>query len=390
MKTCGIICEYNPFHKGHEYQIRKIREMGYERIVAIMSGNLVQRGEIAITDKWSRAKSALYGGADLVCEIPSPFSMSYAENFAKAGVFIATNLGCDALCFGSESGSVEKLTEIGENLKSPLIDDKIKAGLKSGLSFTSARAKGYEELFGECPELNNPNDILGIEYISAINKSGSKIKPITVKREGAEHDSNITSGNIASASHIRSLIESNKLDEATRYIPKETAFILKECAYKGKIAKSSNIENSILSKLRTLSAGDISSVAGVGDGLDFRIYNAARKATTYQELVELIKTKRYTMARIKRALLSCYFEIKPEFENSLPEYIRILGMTVRGEEIIKSAKSNVPIVIRASELKENKMFNEECRITDLYVLSFEKPYPCGNELTTPIIKINNQ
>lgn len=387
MKTCGIISEYNPFHNGHELQIKKIREMGYEKVVAIMSGNLVQRGEIAICDKWARAKAALYGGADLVVEIPSPYSMSYAENFAKAGVFIAENLGCDALCFGSECGSVERLYEIQNNLKSPLLDEKIKAKLKLGLSFSAARYQAYKETFGECGELENPNDILGIEYISAIVNFGAKIKPITIKRVGAEHDGETPIGNIASASYIRTKINKNSLEEAAKYIPKETAFILKECAFKGKIANSQNIENSILAKLRTMSAAEISSYAGVGDGLDFRIFNAARKATSYAELLELVKTKRFTMARIKRALLSCYFEIKPEFERTLPEYIRVLGIREGGEEIIKSASGKLPIVIRSSELKGNKLFDEECRITDLYSLSFNKPNPCGIEFTTPVVKI---
>lgn len=387
MKTCAIICEYNPFHNGHAYQISEARALGYEKIVAIMSGNLVQRGETAICDKFIRAKTALMGGADLVVEIPSLFAMSYAENFANAGVYIANELGVDALVFGSECGEVKKLESISDNLKSSELDTEIKSGLKLGLSYSAARSLAYSKLFGECPELQNPNDILGIEYISAIKKQGGKIKPICIKRKSVEHDSAVGVDGFASASLIRELIKAENWSEVEKFVPKHTAFILKDCWIKGKISNIDNIGNAILSKIRTATAAEITKISGISDGLDFRLYNASKKASNLAELLEMTKTKRFTLARIKRAVLSYYFGLTYSAEK--PEYIRVLGFNGKGEELLKdrASKTSIPLVFRATALKENVMFETECKATDLYVLSYNKPGICGTELTNMIVKI---
>ncbi|MBR5451523.1 MAG: nucleotidyltransferase [Clostridia bacterium] len=387
MKTCAIICEYNPFHNGHAYQIAAARELGFEKVVAIMSGNLVQRGETAICDKFSRAKMALMGGADLVVEIPSLFSMAYAEKFANAGVFIANELGCDALVFGSECGYAKKLEAIADNLKSSELDELIKKGLKLGLSYSASRSEAYNQLFGNCPELQNPNDILGIEYISAIKSQNADIEPICIKRKGVEHDASSGVDGFASASYIRELIKNENWNEVEKYLPKHSAFILKDCWNKGKISNIDNIQNAILSKIRTASAAEITKIPGVSDGLEFRLYNAARKASNLDQLLELTKTKRFTLARIKRAILSYYFGLTDDAEK--PEYIRVLGFNGKGEELLKgiAGKSNVPIVFRATALKDSKSFQAECKATDLYVLSYNKPGICGTEMTSMIIKV---
>ncbi len=388
MKTSAIICEYNPFHNGHAYQICKAKELGAEKIIAIMSGNLVQRGEPAICDKFSRAKTALMGGADLVVELPSVFSMSNAESFAKAGVFIANELGADSLIFGSECGDIKKLTRISENLSSPSLDEIIKTELKKGNSYSAARCTAYELIFGECPELKNSNDILGVEYISAIKTLSADIEPVCIKRNSVQHDSGNAVGEFASASHIRDLIREGKLDEAEKYIPKQTAFMLRENLLKGKISDIKNIEAALLSKIRTATAKEISSIPDIADGLDFRLYNASRKASSFDELINMTKTKCFTMARIKRAVLSFYFGIEKNGSKH-PEYIRVLGLNSNGEKIIKSVwgKTAVPIVMRGIELKDNEMFKKECNITDLYSLSYKKPAPCGSELTSRVGKI---
>lgn len=387
MKTCAIICEYNPFHNGHAYQIAEARALGYEKIVAIMSGNLVQRGETAICDKFSRAKMALIGGADLVVEIPSVFAMSYAESFANAGIYIANELQVDALIFGSECGDVKKLETIADNLKSNELDIEIKSGLKLGLSYSAARSLAYNKLFGECVELQNPNDILGIEYISAIKRQGSRIEPVCIKRKSVEHDSDIGIDGFASASHIRELIKNEKWNEVEKFVPKHSAFMLKDCWNKGKISNIDNIGNAILSKIRTATAAEITKIPGVSDGLDFRLYNASKKASNLAELLEMTKTKRFTLARIKRAVLSYYFGLTDSAEK--PEYIRVLGFNSNGEELLKdrASKTNIPLIFRATALKDNHMFDTECKATDLYVLSYNKPGICGTELTNMIVKI---
>ncbi len=387
MKTAAIICEYNPFHNGHAYQIDRIRQMGFDCVASIMSGNLVQRGELAVCDKFTRARMALSCGSDLVAELPSCFALSSAEGFARAGVFIAERLGCDALVFGSECGSAERLSELSEQLSDSRLEPLIRAALKKGLSFSAARYAAFTELFGEAAELKSPNDILGIEYITQIKKLDSSLRPICIQRKGAEHDGQETVGELASASFIRELIVKGELSRAAEFMPSSCGIILKGCISHGHIATPEAIDKAVISKLRGMSARELSSVAGMGDGLEFRLYNALRRASSVNELAELTKTKRHTMARIKRAILSAYFDIDASLGASLPTYVRILGMNQTGQSLISSASSEgVPIALRPSLLKGDPLFELECAITDRYVLSFESPLPCGTELTSGIIK----
>lgn len=387
MKTAAIICEYNPFHNGHAYQIDRLRKSGFDRIVAVMSGNLVQRGELAVCDKFSRAKAALAGGADIVAEIPSLFSMSPADSFARAGVFIAERLGCDTLAFGSETADTEKLTVIAERTESPELDAEIGKLMKSGLMYPAARQKAFEAVFGSCPELGNPNDILALEYIKAIKRSGAKIEPFCIERKGVHHDGSTPDGEFASASYIRSLIAQGKLDEAAKYIPKSSALILRDCESKGRLSDPKLIDTAIISKIRGMSAAEFSKLCCAGDGLEFRLYNAARKAGSVEELINAVKTKRYTMARIKRAVLSAYFGLDSDLVNDDPHYVRILGLGKGGADIVSGAdKRGCPIVMRGTALKDDAMFELESKVTDMYVLSYKNPLPCGSEYTTGVIK----
>ena len=206
VNIAGIVCEYNPMHKSHEYHIAKTRELlGPDcGIICVMSGNFVQRGDFAVMNKFARARAAVLCGADLVIELPVPWCVSTAEKFATGAVSILDNIGvCTHISFGSETGELEPLREIANYLLDPEIDGLIKDGLKKGVSYAAARQRALENLMGrKVPELSSPNDILAIEYLKALETLESDINPLAVKREGAEHDSDYDD-EFVSASFLR-------------------------------------------------------------------------------------------------------------------------------------------------------------------------------------------
>lgn len=388
MKSCAIICEYNPFHNGHKYLIDRARENGFDTVVAIMSGNLTQRGELALCGKAARAKAALFGGADLVVELPSVFAMASASYFATAGVYLAAALGCDGLVFGSESGKINKLTIVAERLESKELEAAVCEKMKSGIGYAAARQAVYTERFGKDEALSSPNDILGIEYLRAIKRLGANLTPICFKRVGASHDGDSTAGEFASASFLREQIRLGKLESITPFIPNETAVILENCIKLGKISDVKRLDAAVLSHLRSMTAADFSALPDIEQGLDFRLYHAVGKAQNLDEVFALAGTKRYTAARIRRIVLAGYFGIFADRRPALPTYLRILGMTGQGEAHLKEhGPYPVPIALRATALREDEVFQLESHITDLFVLSFDKPDMRGSEWTTPIIKL---
>ena len=206
MKIAGIIAEYNPFHNGHKYHIEKTRELtGATHIVAVMSSNYVQRGETSLMSKWARAEAAVKNGVDLVVELPTLWSSSYAQRFALGGVDLLNSLGCvDIISFGSENGNIDELIACRDALQSEAVDAKIKENLESGLGYASARAEAVGAVYGDrfFDILGGANNTLGIEYLNSLQKTESKIKPFTVARTGAAHDSAEKSEEFASASEM--------------------------------------------------------------------------------------------------------------------------------------------------------------------------------------------
>ena len=210
MKIGGIVAEYNPFHNGHKYQLEKSRELGeWTHVVAVMSSNYVQRGETAIASKWARAEMAVRNGVDLVIELPTLWSTAYAQRFAEGAVSLFDALGCvDMLSFGSESGNIDELIACKEAINSEAVALKLKDNLEMGLGFATARAEALRSVCGNrfFNILDGANNTLGIEYLNALDKLGSDIVPMTIKRKGAAHDSVMRSDNFASASEIRRMI----------------------------------------------------------------------------------------------------------------------------------------------------------------------------------------
>jgi len=350
----GIICEFNPFHMGHKYLINKIKSEG-KAVICCMSGNFVQRGEFAVYDKFTRAKAALNGGADIVIELPAHCSTLSAEGFAKSAVALLEATGIvDEINFGAEEEDILKLKKTADLLNDSKIKAEITENMKKGIPYHTARKNILKTDL-----LNYPNNILACEYLRF-----ASVPCKAVKRIGKGHD---TDDMLYSSSAIRKTLD------------------LKE------ISSMKNCEIAILAKLRQLSKKDFIKIADVSEGLESRIYNAVRKAGSLDELYSLIKTKRYTMARIKRIILRAYLGIYENTPNA--PYIRILGFNEAGRNLLSQMKkkADLPIITKYSdcsgEIEIKNFFETECSYTDLYNLGYKKPLPCGTEQRSKIVII---
>lgn len=348
----GIICEFNPFHAGHKYLIDSVKKEN-DGVVCVMSGNFVQRGEFAVYDKFSRAKTALENGADLVIELPCAYSLRSAEGFARAGVEIleVTNT-VERIAFGAECDNMDDLKRLSYKIAEK--EQEIKAEMKKGITYPAAR----KSVIGSSL-LDTPNNILAVEYIKS-----TKLPCTAVKRIGKGHDSDDEK---YSASEIRKKLSYNEI-----------------CSLK-------NCETAVLAKLRYMTANDFLEIEDVTEGLENRIADMVRISTSLDELYDNIKTKRYTHSRIRRIILKAYLGITKEYTEKVP-YIRILGFNSKGQEILSQMKKNVnlPIISRYSDtdaLDEygKDLFELECRCTDLYNLGYKNPLPCGTEQRSKVI-----
>lgn len=382
MKISGMVCEYNPFHNGHLHHITETRKNGATHIVAVMSGNFVQRGDVAVMDKHTRAKLAVRSGVDLVIELPVQFCLSSAENFAAGAIWLLNSLGAvEELSFGSECGDTELLRKALDTVEMTAISKAsiIKSIMEKGYTFPKAL---NSVINGTDPEvaylITQPNNMLAIEYLRALKKFASPIEPFTVKRRGAGHDSSQTDGEFSSASFIRENIFKRNGDfRIDRHTPKIWADAIKNDLSSGRIASLKNLERVILYKLRNTSPQEIASINDVGQGLEYRIFNS-RNVSSFEELIYTVKTKRYTMARIKRIMLSLLIGIHKEDMNSMPPYGRILAFNDRGREILAYAKNYASIPYAASLAKLSQLgetagkFAElEEKASDVYGLALD-------------------
>ena len=350
----GIICEFNPFHKGHKHLIDSVKD-DFDAVICVMSGNLVQRGEFAVADKFERTRTALENGADLVIELPCVYSLMSAEGFACNAVKILEATGVvDRLAFGAECADVKALSEAAEKIQGSA--DEIALEMKKGVSYPTAR----KNIIGD-DILDSPNNILAIEYIKS-----TSLPCVAVKRIGKGHDTDDVN---YSASAIR---EKMNIDEIHS---------LKSC------------ERAVLAKLRTMSRDDFLKIEDVNEGLENRIVQAVMAATSLEDLYDKIKTKRYTHSRIRRIVLRSYLGITRDYSFE-PPYIRILGFNSKGREILKDIKkkSKLPVITRYADVKQlddnaTALFELESRCTDLYNLGCAIPKPCGLEKTSQIIII---
>ena len=385
--------EFNPFHNGHKYLIDSLKQTEDDTVTAVISGNFVQRGEPAILDVNKRTEMALECGVDLVLSLPLPFCVSTAEKFALAGITVLDSLNTlDFIAFGSESNSPELIKECAEKLRSAEFDKLVSKLIDSGISYPVAREEAISQLFGAevADVLKSSNDILGVEYVKALLELNSRLGVKTIQRIGAGHDSSDGTGNIRSASFIRSVVDN--ADEMKKFLPEQVFSILKTAIDEKNVMDYEKYEFSLLYKLRTMTVEEINNLPDVSEGLEYRIYDAVRTATSYNELLEKIKTKRYTLSRIRRILNYAYLGVtKDDLLLPVP-YIRVLGFNEKGAGILKSVKNNskLPVITRSADLKSlteegKKIFDMECKARDLYSLCLKNPDKCGKEMTEKII-----
>lgn len=403
MKVAAVIAEYNPFHNGHKYHIEETRKKGHSHIIAIMSGNFVQRGSMAIVDKFTRAKYAILGGADLVIELPLPWSMSSAHDFAYGGVEIAKAVGCvNSLSFGCETDDELSFYQTVEIISRSQIQDDIKENVRNGLSYPRAITQALEDN-NHCHAaelLNTANNMLAFEYVCSLTDSA--IVPCFIKRVGCEHDSREMSCSFASASAIRNVIYNTNLCDVNNctwkeFVPKEISDLL-SLAICNKTAPVDlkRADVAVLSRLRNLTANDFKSVPFVCNGLENRLFSAVQSAITFEQACDLAKNKQITHARIRRTLLMSALQPPTETIKNVP-YLRILAMNHRGTELLRQMKTNatLPIIQKHADYKilddyARMVYDFNMRASDLYSLCLPNPTPCATDATqSPFVLSDN-
>ena len=371
MKVLAIVAEYNPLHNGHRYQIERAKEIsGADHIIVIMSGSFTQQGNISILNKFDRANIAITEGADLVLELPTIYSLSSAEDFAFGAISILNSLGCiDYLSFGAECEDLDLLNNIVNkvSINEPVINDYISKNISNGDSFVKTRHNALKLFLdvAEVEEIEKPNNILAIEYLRALKKLNSTITPVIVKRQGAEHNSDlVTNVNnfqyFTSSTYIRNLIKASKYkNNSVNIISPLEDIIPLSCAEYLKtnpICLNENLLQLLRYKIFCMKPENIKNIFGVVEGLENRIYNSASNSLTYLDFVKSIKTKRFTESRIKRILINILLDITYNKYSKLKGVLYSRVLKVKNNYLLKKINktSTIPII---TTIKENKIKN---------------------------------
>ena len=352
MKKIGIICEYNPFHNGHIYHLRKIKEMHPDSmIILVMSSSFTMRGEISILNKWDKTSIALKYGVDLVIELPTFYSTNSADTFAEGAIKILEFLKCDYLIFGSESNDINSLRELANiQINNPKYEELVKNYMDLGNNYPTSLSKALEKLCNKT--INLPNDLLGLSYVKEIIKQKSNIEPITILRTNDYH--------YDGAKSIREKIKNNETID--NLVPKETLNNI----------VTTNIEENYYKLLKYKILSDVNNLnkyLDVDEGLDNLIKKNIIKSNSYHELIENIKTKRYTYNRLNRMFIHILLNIKKEDVKRLKEinYIRVLGFSKYGKKYLKEIrdKINIPVITNYSNLEDENL-DFELYVTSIY------------------------
>lgn len=398
MAILGIVAEFNPFHNGHLHLLQVSRKhLKPDAVICVMSGNYTQRGEPALCDKWSRTRMALAGGADLVLELPFCFAVRSANHFARGALQILNATGLVThLVFGSETGTLTHLQTIADVLadEPPAYRDHLQQRLDQGCSFAAARAQALEEMLGRdltdiSKTLKSPNNILALEYLRIIRENGFLMEPFTIRRHGSGyHDLALSTH--ASASAIRRAVAAGGLDHVAGSLPVTTMAILRDLITTGQAPVSSNgLELAMLFRFRTAMESELRDVYEVNEGLENRIISEARRTGSLEQLRHAVKSKRYSLTRINRTLLYSLFDVSKNqmtvFDQVGPQYLRLLGFSSKGREILQNAKNNspLPLLSRANHLKEimqgikgepaRAMLSLDLTASDIYALLAPNP-----------------
>ncbi|MGI6701451.1 MAG: nucleotidyltransferase family protein [Christensenellales bacterium] len=358
MKKYAIIAEYNPFHSGHLYHLNETRKVA-DRIIVVLSGSFTQRGDAAVENKYRRAQNAIYSGADIVIELPTLYAISPADKFAYGAIKTLSALDVDYLSFGSESGRLDVLLKAADILENENEDIKrvIRQGLQKGQPLVKARADALKT--SDIDIDLKPNNTLAIEYIKTLKKFNSSIQPHTIKRIGCDYNDLNLSDSHLSATSIRNYIFNNNISLIKDFIPYTVQY---------NINSRANLEKLILYRLNMMTKDELRDIFDVGEGLENRIFNSL-KFTDFNVFLYTLKTKRYTMARLKRILIAALLNITKEFYlNCLdaPPYVNVLAIRKERKEILSKIKTR-NIYTKPSDIK--KLSPEVLPLVNLDVLS---------------------
>lgn len=379
-RAVGIIAEYNPFHNGHKFHLQKSVEMTEAEVsIAVISGNFTQRGSLAILDKWTRAETAVRNGVNLVVEMPLLFACSNAGYFAKGGVEILENLAVDAISFGSESGNIDELKNISEEMKTreTEIETAIRAAVKEGQAYPRARAEVLKQLLGEntADVIESPNNLLALEYLRFIQNA----EPVTVKRQGSGYHDTEPKDGMASATGIRKMLAAG--EDISRTVPNITREILMES--RESFADDEKLFPLLIQKILLSDIDELNAVFGAEEGLGGKLKANVRYWKSYEEIISGLKSKRYTRTRIGRLLALTLLDVRREDVKNARNYIRVLAFDEKGgryiKEIKKSGKCELPIITNINKEAENypqilPTLKKDVLASDLYNLA------CGKAL----------
>ena len=391
-KVLGIVAEYNPFHNGHLYHIEKSKEVTHSTYsIAIISGNFTQRGSTSFLDKWSKAQIALSNGIDLVIELPVLYAISSAENFAEGSVKILDSLKVvDYISFGVETNNIEILNKCADVLYNEPKEYKslLSHELEKGISYPKARENALMMYLNDIQNfvnvLSSPNNILGIEYLKALKKFKSNIKPISITRLRANHNSLDYTQNFASSTAIRNMLKNNGFRAVQELTPPTCYSTLLQNIKLGHVVPDISVfEKEIIYLLRKMPVSEIANLPDVSEGLEFAIKNAANSCNSIVEFLNIIKSKRYTLTRLQRILLYALLGITKRdiaVSMKISPYIRVLGFNNRGKVLISEiAKANPKLEIVTSvkhfmDKNSNKnlkmMLEKDIWATNVYTVGY--------------------
>lgn len=411
-RVIGVVAEYNPFHNGHYYHLQATKEItGAEYCVAVISGNFTQRGDTSIVNKWAKAYMAICGGADLVIELPTVYSISSAENFASGAVKILDNLKVvDAISFGAEANDLATLNNIANVLyeEPKAYTNILSHELKKGISYPAARENALMMYLNDIKRyantLSSPNNILAIEYLKALKIQKSKLEPIMIRRKKVYYNDNKIVDDFASATAIRKLLQGGEYANLRKVIPRSSYTIIGQESRKGGMVLSlAKYEKEIIYTLRKMTVEEIADLPDVSEGLQFAIKNAANEANNLKDLISNIKSKRYTQTRIQRILLYALLGIdKKLMENSrkVVPYVRVLGFTQKGKSLLSEISRRNPKLNIITSLKkymdqnQNKnkvlaeMLEKDIFATDVYTLGYIGDSKANLDFTNNMIITN--
>lgn len=411
-KVVGIIAEYNPFHNGHSYHIQNTKaQTGADFVVAVMTGNFTQRGNTSVINKWEKTKMALNGDADLVIELPTIYSVSSAENFANGAVKILNELGIvDTISFGMEADDISTLNNIANVLvnEPPEYKAILEHELSKGNSFPKARKNALMMYLNDIKRYANvvkgSNNILAIEYLKALKKQKSSIVPFGVKREKVYYNSTKIIDEYASATGIRNLLLHNQLEEVRKVVPAKSYSILLNNLRQGTYVLDIIAYNDeIIYKLRSMTVKQIANLPDVSEGLEYLIKEVSNKTNNLIELINGIKSKRYTQTRIQRILLYALLGITKkdmEMSKKITPYIRVLGCSEKGKILLSQINSKAKVItsLKKYEVSNknkrfcigkqktlNRMLEIDKMATDIYTIGYKKDSKAGLDYTKGLI-----